>query len=217
MKKLFFSICFLTALLMLALPIAAETPDGLTPAEETVCDQLREDGVSKGLYGLCVAFCEAQDVADRTTPLTLEDLDSLKIEVPSARILENYNKRKQESDPEMPCVLVQESCPCFTKQEVQSIDGYDPDGLYMDTFYHFMIDSGTYNIAVLHERDSATADNMIDLFMFSTEHSDSYCWYTNNQTTPSISRVLRTGDDGTLTQSQWDTCYQLMDEQISLQ
>ena len=43
---------------------SAQTPDGETPAEEQVCDPLRADGVTKGLYGLCVAFCEAHDIAD---------------------------------------------------------------------------------------------------------------------------------------------------------
>ena len=35
------------------------TPDGLTPAQEDVCDDLK--GGTAGLYGLCVAFCEAHD------------------------------------------------------------------------------------------------------------------------------------------------------------
>ncbi len=34
----------------------AKTPDGKTPAEETVCDV--DIGVA---YGLCVAYCEAMD------------------------------------------------------------------------------------------------------------------------------------------------------------
>jgi len=34
----------------------AKTPDGKTPAEETVCDE-----VSKSLFGLCNAYCEAMD------------------------------------------------------------------------------------------------------------------------------------------------------------
>jgi hypothetical protein len=34
----------------------AKTPDGMTPAEETVCD-----GLPQGLWGLCVSYCEARD------------------------------------------------------------------------------------------------------------------------------------------------------------
>lgn len=40
-------------------PAFAQTPDGETPANEGVCDELI--GLTPGLYGLCVAFCEAQD------------------------------------------------------------------------------------------------------------------------------------------------------------
>ena len=36
--------------------LRAQTPDGQTPAEETVCDIL-----SGKAWGLCVAYCEAQD------------------------------------------------------------------------------------------------------------------------------------------------------------
>jgi hypothetical protein len=39
----------------------AQTPDGQTPVNEGVCDELMESGITKGLFGLCVAFCEAQD------------------------------------------------------------------------------------------------------------------------------------------------------------
>jgi len=42
-------------------PAMDQTPDGETPANEGVCDALQADGTTKGLYGLCVAFCEAQD------------------------------------------------------------------------------------------------------------------------------------------------------------
>ncbi len=35
----------------------AQTPDGETPANEGVCDELLI--ATPGLYGLCVAYCEA--------------------------------------------------------------------------------------------------------------------------------------------------------------
>ena len=40
----------------LVLTSIAKTPDGETPAEETVCDE-----VSNSLFGLCNAYCEAMD------------------------------------------------------------------------------------------------------------------------------------------------------------
>jgi hypothetical protein len=39
-------------------PAMAQTPDGLTPAEETVCDDAHLTGA---LWGLCNAYCEAMD------------------------------------------------------------------------------------------------------------------------------------------------------------
>ena len=159
-------------LLMFALPVAAETPDGQTPAEETVCDPLRDDGITKGLYCLCVAFCEAQDVAERTTPLTPEALDALKIEVPSGRILGNYNKREQESNPDMPCVLVQESCPCFTKQELQNIDGYESDGLFTENFTYDVFDFwDSYFFGYLAESNGGPENDIIQVVMLTSAHS----------------------------------------------
>jgi hypothetical protein len=214
MNKLSVSTCLLIALLIYALPVAAETPDGQTPAEETVCDPLREDGITKGLYGLCVAFCEAQDLADITVPLTPEALEALNIDAPSGRILENYNKKKQESDPGMPCILVQEPCPCFTKQELQSIDGYDADGMYMETFDYWTWSIGSYLISMMGERNSGATNDVIQAEVLTSAHSRSYCIYKNNQTTPPISRVLSTGDNGTLTQLEWDTCSELLQEEV---
>jgi hypothetical protein len=47
------------------MPIAgyAEEFYGQTPAQEGVCDLLNDEGVTKGLYSLCLAFCGEQDFA----------------------------------------------------------------------------------------------------------------------------------------------------------
>lgn len=92
--------------LVAAVPVLAETPDGETPANEGVCDGLKINA-TPGLYGLCVAYCEAQD------------LDVTGKEPPNTKILENYNKRKQAGDPDMPCVKI--PCPCWTDAELASI------------------------------------------------------------------------------------------------
>ena len=94
-------------------PTMAQTPDGQTPAEETVCDPLKADGVTAGLYGLCVAFCEAQDHAAISHPVTEAELEALAAAAPSGRLLAKYNKKKSETDPPMPCVVVEEPCPCW--------------------------------------------------------------------------------------------------------
>jgi hypothetical protein len=115
--------CTLALGILSAPTTLAGTPDGLTPPNEGVCDPLQADGISKGLYGLCVAFCEAQDWADEAIPITELGYLALEQGKPSGRILANYNKKKGASDPDMPCILVQEPCPCWTAEEIASIDG----------------------------------------------------------------------------------------------
>jgi hypothetical protein len=119
------------ALSMLGQTAVASTPDGQTPANEGVCDELMADGTTKGLYGLCVAFCEAQDFSDENLFISPEDLIALESSPPpGSRILANYNKRRADSDPEMPCIQVVEGpCPCFNAATVAAIDGYTDAGL----------------------------------------------------------------------------------------
>lgn len=100
-----FSFVWLVALASISGSVHATTPDGETPANEGVCDALH--GGTPGLYGLCVAYCEAQD------------LDSFDKNPPNARILANYNKKKLAGDPDMPCIQV--PCPCWSDAELASI------------------------------------------------------------------------------------------------
>lgn len=103
----FISLVFSALVGMMALTgaVSATTPDGETPANEGVCDVLK--GGTAGLYGLCVAYCEAQD------------LDSFDKGPPNTKILANYNKKKLATDPEMPCLQV--PCPCWSDAEFASI------------------------------------------------------------------------------------------------
>ena len=96
MRKLAASFMKLPALVAVALlvtstPALAQTPDGETPFNEGVCDELL--GATPGLYGLCVAYCEAQD---------LDEFGDAKI--PNEKILAVYNKKRQAADPGMPCI-----------------------------------------------------------------------------------------------------------------
>lgn len=97
----------LTALSTMNGHVIAQTPDGETPANEGVCNVLQ--GGTPGLYGLCVAYCEAQD------------LDSFDKQPPNTKILANYRKKMQAGDPDMPCVKV--PCPCWSADEMASITG----------------------------------------------------------------------------------------------
>ena len=88
---------------LFALPAIAQTADGITPAVENACDGLKAPGITKGLYGLCVAYCEA--------------------EASSEAVLRNYNKKKKETDPEMPCLEVVVACPCWNTDSLAAAEG----------------------------------------------------------------------------------------------
>jgi hypothetical protein len=94
-------------------PATAQTPDGKTPAEETVCNVLI--GATPGLYGLCVAYCEAHD-ADILSPSG----DPAELNVPNRNILQNYNEKKTEFDPPMPCVQPG-GCSCWTADQLSML------------------------------------------------------------------------------------------------
>jgi len=88
-----------------------------TPAEETVCDELI--GETPGLYGLCVAYCEAQDGPEVIyDDQTLVEQD---VRTPHRKILENYEKKMRDGDPRMPCVSYQTTCPVWSREELDAI------------------------------------------------------------------------------------------------
>ena len=104
--------------------VLAQTPDGETPANEGVCDSLI--GLTPGLYGLCVAFCEAQDCEATLDPITHEVTFDEACGPSNPKLLENYNKRKQPGDRTMPCLNISEppmpsECICWTEPEMDSI------------------------------------------------------------------------------------------------
>jgi hypothetical protein len=107
--------CLLFALVTaLVIPISASAQtDTETPANEEVCDDLMF--ASPGLYGLCVAFCEAQDCQ----PDFSSDDPFEQCHPSSPKLLEAYDKRKGEDDPEMPCV--QTGCPCWSPEELADL------------------------------------------------------------------------------------------------
>jgi len=100
--------------------VVAATPN------EGVCDELI--GTTPGLYGLCVAFCEAQDCKatydidpDTGKPVVILD-PSCKPSSP--RLLELYNGKKDAAEPAMPCI--QDICPCWTEAELAGIGEAGP-------------------------------------------------------------------------------------------
>lgn len=113
----------------------AQTPDGQTPANEGVCDELKADGITKGLYGLCVAYCEAQD-CDDDGMLTDQCVPS------SEKILATYDQRKEAGDPDMPCISA--PCPCWSAAELNSIAGV---GCYGSETNNWIWDVGRNTVA----------------------------------------------------------------------
>ena len=194
-------------LLAVAPPVLAETPDGMTPANEDVCDDLI--GSTPGLYGLCVAFCEAQDHADLTVAITEEDLEALEASAPSGRILENYNRRKQDTDPSMPCLKVEEPCPCWSIDELQTIDGT----MYSDLNADFFTCNNTTENSFIYESLSPnlTSAQARDDLGFCRFYSDGN--HDTSDGTPNIIvRKLSLGEG--LTAEQLATCKTQIDERI---
>jgi hypothetical protein len=72
--------------------VSAKTPDGKTPAEETVCDN--ESGAA---YGLCNAYCEAMDCTDPNQHASDKGCESVK---------KNFEKKTGRP---LPCLM---TCPC---------------------------------------------------------------------------------------------------------
>jgi hypothetical protein len=154
---------FLAAGLIAATPVIAETPDGTTPANEGVCDGLKTNA-TPGLYGLCVAYCEAQDL----------DLVGDK-ETPNNKILANYNKKKQTGDPPMPCVKV--PCPCWTEAQLVAVNNPDLSR---------MLCSQTAN--------TATVRNLSPVQFASVDTGALNCRFTDSAAMPPISVRLSGAD-----------------------
>ena len=197
------------SLSVFSLSVVAATPDGQPPAEETVCDPLLADGVTKGLYGLCVAFCEAQDVASIVDPLTEDELSAILADAPSGTILESYNKKKTESDPGMPCIKAEAPCPCWSNEELIEINGQQPSGLPYGVFNCQHSLTGTVDTISIFEHGTSGAGLQLAVAGKDSQQYDTVyrCGYVNQQSLMQVTRILAT-DAGTLTQAQYDTCRQ---------
>lgn len=115
------------ALALFALPAAAQT-GGLTPATNDTCDFLADD--NPGLYGVCVALCEAQNCEGTLNPdgtVTFDDTCE-----PSAdELLRNYVRLARGSEEELP-PCIEPACPCFSEIEINNIGGYTFNGESFD-------------------------------------------------------------------------------------
>jgi hypothetical protein len=82
-----------------------------------VCNDLK--GSDRGLYGLCVAFCEAQDCVATLDETTGELSFPKNCRPSSEKTLAKYNSRLEPGDPPMPCV--NDGCPCWSEDEIDLV------------------------------------------------------------------------------------------------
>ncbi len=115
MLKKLIPILLVTAAAFFVAPAIAQTPDGETPANEGVCDELQQDS-TPGLYGLCVAYCEALDCEFSGGQVQCAGPANV-------NILANYNKKMQPGDPVMPCF--KNDCPCWDTPELPTVNFND--------------------------------------------------------------------------------------------
>ncbi len=116
----FQTLLYIGTMTLFMISATAFANDETTPAEETICNELKY--ATPGLYGLCVAYCEAQD---GETTVDLENLSDLT--PPSRKILEKYNSKMQEGDPAMPCVNYESACPVWTFAQLADVGTHGGD------------------------------------------------------------------------------------------
>jgi hypothetical protein len=129
MRNLLFLLVLLGVVLSLGVSVQAKTPDGMTPAEETVCD-----GEVGAAYGLCNAYCEAMD-CDSDYPKASEKACN--------RVLANYEKKTDGGIP--PCIdpcfgviceetsmCVEGQCTCASNNDCALLEDCNDDGICED-------------------------------------------------------------------------------------
>ena len=87
-----------------------------------VCDDLR--GGTRGLHGLCVSYCETQNVSEDFKPHHFKPHKAKRKAAKREKVLARYNAKKGASDPEMPCVEQASPtvtiCPCWAPAELDA-------------------------------------------------------------------------------------------------
>lgn len=117
MRKISLLVLLFSLIVVFSVPLSAAGANSATPPpKDGVCSSLKARGITKGLFGLCVAYCEAG--------------------ANSQRVLDNYNRKKKGSDPAMPCLEVTEptlSCACWNTLTAKQIgQGMSPSSCTLD-------------------------------------------------------------------------------------
>lgn len=164
---------------------------------EGVCDELKADGVTKGLYGLCLAVCGDPDCDPEFNPSTGEATFGPECRPSNSTLLDRYVARMTASDPYPPCVNVSVGgCLCWSEEEIDAlapaVNGcFDssPLSVAMNGY-----DNGAREIAFV-QTDPSTGQG--------------YCFYSAQN--PPVSRFF-----GPMTPEESAACHQsLLDEMTS--
>jgi len=95
--------------------------DGQFDRTDRVCDAV--SGKTRGLHGLCVAYCEAKGVDSLFTKYQFRPSEAKKAASDKQSILKRYNAKKRAIDPPMPCLPHEEatvaSCPCWSGEVLE--------------------------------------------------------------------------------------------------
>lgn len=86
--------------------VLAQSLNKQVPMGQTACAPLKEDGITKGLYGLCIAYCEAQMHASPDPLISESMFEASAVAELLDKILADYNQKKEPAEPEMPCIQV---------------------------------------------------------------------------------------------------------------
>ena len=203
MCKSRFFLCCMVALLGFGPSAFGQPPDKQTPAAESACNLLKADEFTKGLYGLCVAFCKAKGHVGESS----KSLD---------RILANYERRRTGTDPDMPClgpvasqppVAVVQACPCWTDAEASAIDGVLSDGSTATgwpapTSSSTVCNTAPTNLYLSEYLFWATEHTYIHTVEQSTIHR---CEYQQQTPEGGVWRLFQV-EEGTLTMEQFAAC-----------
>lgn len=111
------------------LALALPTVD---PVDVDTCAAFKEDGATKGLYGLCIAICEVppgkaegcDPVWDKVTGEVMpESVEACR--PPSAKLINKFRAKASvnANSPTLPCVVVQPAgtCPCEPSEDVWTL------------------------------------------------------------------------------------------------
>lgn len=130
----------LLAITIIAMPLAGHAQ----PPQDGVCSELK--GGTPGLFGLCVAFCEAQDLGEAAEIDTNES---------AMNLLANYERKRRDGDPAMPCLAPEASCPCWDAAALEAALPSPDTCRVTDTSLYARQESPGVSFAEVHS--SATA------------------------------------------------------------